>query len=365
MGSFSGGSGSPLEARASAPVFLIILILLIIAGLIGLLFFLSVQYSKYKKSEKYIQKCQLRKTKRADVVELGKKQNFNSHEINLIWKICNITDFPNINYNLKTVDDVDTLFRTAYSKLKEENYFSDERLDLFYTLDYKLEMMVTLRKSISSTRQIPVSSSVSYISSSGEQFILKVLENNSESMRLELPDFLLNSKEKPETLVKSRFTYKTNEGLTYNYIARVIRFESKELEGQTINSMVISQSEQLDSQAQRHFKREFIEEACSFCSLKFGEDKHTGQLLYIFSDKFYKGKLVNISAGGCCIHTNLPVKEKQNLGVTINNYGISKLPGIIRKTRRLPGGKFALHIQFTKINLATKNKIQSFIYKFD
>lgn len=366
MGSFTGGgSGSPLQARATAPVLLILLILLIIALVLGLLFFISTQNAKYRKSEKYAKKFQNRITKKVDVTTLAKQVNINRQQTHLLLKICQITKFPNILFNLKTIQDVDDLFKNAYNLLKAEEYFTDESLNDFYTILYQLELMVAQRKKFSSTKQITVGSTISYISQRGIQYPFKLQENTRESMTLEIPDFMNNEKEKPQPLQKSRFTYKTPDGLTYNFIARVIRFDTTFKEGEKKHIVIVSHSEQLESQAQRHFKREFTEELCTFCSLRFSKDKQTNKLMYIYSDKNYKGKLSNISAGGCCIHSNLPLKEKQHISVSIAKYDLWKIPGIIRKTRRLPGGKFAIHIQFTNISLAVKNKIQNIIYKYD
>jgi hypothetical protein len=366
MGSLAGdGSGSPLQARASAPVLLILLMLLAIVAVLGLIFFISTQSAKYKKSEKYAQKAQNRLTKKNDITTLAKENNFSRQQANILWKICQITKFPNILFNLKTIQDVDDLFRNAYTLLKNEEYFTDESLNEFYTILYQLELMVAQRKKISSTRQITAGSTISYISDRGVQYPFKVQENSRETMTLEIPEFINDEKEKPKPLERSRFTYKTPDGLTYNFIARVIRYDTTLKEGEKKHIVIVSHSEQLESQAQRHFKREFTEELCTFCSLRFSKDKQTNKLLYIYSDKNYKGKISNISAGGCCIQTNLPVKEKQHISVSIAKYDLWKLPGIIRKTRRLPGGKFALHIQFTNVSLGTKNKIQNIIYKYD
>ena len=360
-----GGSGSPLEARATAPIFLIFFLLFLIFAVLGAIFIISLQITKYKKSEKYIQKVQNLPTKKKDVVELGKNQHFSSTEINLIWKICSIAKFPNINYNLKAIDDVDKLFRSAFPQLKESAYFNNERLDNFFSTLYKMELMVAQRKTISSTRQINVGRKIAFLSNDGGQHQLTVVENTRDSMTLEIPDYINEEKGRPEPLARSRFTYKTPDGLTYNFIARVIRYENNIKEGVEHNFMVLSHSEQLESQAQRHFKREFTDQLCTFCSLKFTEDKESGELKPVYSDKIYKGKLANISGGGCCIHTNLPVKERQNISVSIAGYDIWKVPGVIRKTRRLPGGKFALHIQFSNLPLTLKNKIQAIIYKYD
>ena len=359
------GTGSPLQARASAPVFLIIMSLLTLAAVIALLFLVSQLITRYRKSERYLLRLQTRATKKRDVKMLRKKQGFNQKEAGIIWKACHESGFPNILYNLKKIEDVDSLFRQAYGKLKASDYFSDESLDAFFGIAYKLELMVAQRKPITSTRQIPLSRKVKYLTEHGEQYALTVIENNKESMTLEIPDFINESKEKPKPLVQSRFTYKTEDGLVYNFIARVIRYNTVEKDDRIQHTVIVSHSEHLASQTHRHSKRAYTEEPCTFSALKLGEDKESGNLVEIHSENVYKGILSNISAGGCCIHTSIPIKERQNISVSVANYDIWKIPGVIKKTRKLPGGKFALHIQFTQLPLATKNKIQSKIYKFE
>ena len=130
--------------------------------------------------------------------------------------------------------------------------------------------------------------------------------------------------------------------------------------------MVLSHSEQLECQAQRHFKREFFERECNFKAVKVNENPKKNETLYTFSDKEYPGKITNISAGGCCIQTTLPIKENQYIGVHLPETGIDEtIVGIIRRTRKLPTGKLALHIQFMQISLATKNRIHTLVYKYE
>ena len=130
--------------------------------------------------------------------------------------------------------------------------------------------------------------------------------------------------------------------------------------------MVLSHSEQLECQAQRHFKRDFFEAECKFQAVKYNEHPGKGEESYTFSDKKYDGKLTNISAGGCCIQTTLPIKEKQYIGIILPETGIEEtIVGIIRRTRRLPTGKLALHIQFVQISLTSKNRINTLVYKYE
>ena len=78
------------------------------------------------------------------------------------------------------------------------------------------------------------------------------------------------------------------------------------------------------------------------------------------------GKLSNISAGGCCIQTDLPVKDKQYICVSLPSMGIKeRLFGVIKNTRKLPTGLSTLHIQFVDISLESQNKIFTLVYKFE
>ena len=44
---------------------------------------------------------------------------------------------------------------------------------------------------------------------------------------------------------------------------------------------------------------------------------------------------------------------------------MTPIVGLIKKTRKMPDGTFALHIQFIKFSTKEQNKILAFIYGFD
>ena len=233
----------------------------------------------------------------------------------------------------------------------------------FFVCLFKLEMAVAQTKKFLSTRQIPVSTVVFYISQEGEQYPFTVTLNQKDFFTAEIPEFIYKSPRRPALLTRSRFTFRTPDGLSYNLITRIIRYNEGN-DGKFY--MVISHSEQLEIQSQRHFKREFFERDCLFSSVKVNENPKKGEEKYIISDKEYEGKISNISAGGCCIQTTLPIKEKQYIGVHLPDTGIEEtIIGIIRRTRRLPTGKLALHIQFVNISLAATNKIYTLVYKYE
>lgn len=359
------GSGSPIEARQThAPDLAIIIILLaIFATILGIIFILLRKISNYYKSEEYLEKERNRKTKYKDIVKLSKENELTPKDSAILWEICRVTDCNNIIFFIKSNLEVNELFHNAYNIMKEKNLFTDEKLNDFFTCLFKLEMIVAQTKKILSTRQIPEGSVIFYISSEGEQYPFTVTQNQKDFFSAEIPDFIYKTPRKPELLTRSRFTFKTADGLSYNLITRIIRYNEGN-DGKYY--MILSHSEQLESQAQRHFKREFFEKECLFASVRVNETAKKGEEKFIISDKEYEGKISNISAGGCCIQTTLPIKEKQYISVHLPDTEIEEtLVGIIRRTRRLPTGKLALHIQFIDISLHAKNRINILVYKYE
>ena len=359
------GSGSPIEARQTHATDLVFIVILLVAfaAILGLAFIIFLKIKNYYKSEQYIEKERSRKTKLKDVQKLAKDNNLSQKDINVIWDICRLTDTNNILYSLRSNNEVDELFHTAYEIMKQQNLFTDQKMDDFFTTLFRLEMVVAQFKKVISTRQIPEQTVIFYISNEGEQYPFTVTQNQKDFFTAEIPDFIYKSPRKPALLTRSRFTFKTSDGLSYNLITRIIRYNEGN-DGKYY--MVLSHSEQLECQAQRHFKRDFFESQCNFKAVKYLENPGKGEEQYTFSDKEYQGKLTNISAGGCCIQTDLPIKEKQYIGIMRPDTGIEEtIIGIIRRTRRLPTGKLALHIQFVQISLASKNRINTLVYKYE
>ena len=359
------GSGSPLEARQThrGDLAIIIILLAVFAVILGIAFIVYMRIKSYYKSEQYLEKERNRKTKYKDIQKLTKENNLSQSEATILWDICRITQCSNILYSVKSNLEVNNLFRNAYNIMKEQNLLTEPKLNDFFTCLFKLEMIVAQTKKVLSTRQIAPGVMIFFISDSGEQYPFTVVQNQKDFFTAEVPEFIYKTPRRPKLLERSRFTFKTSDGLSYNLITRIIRYNEAN-DGKIY--MVISHSEQLECQAQRHFKREFLDMECNFKAVKVNPNPQKGEQKYSFSDKEYAGKITNISAGGCCIQTTLPIKEKQHIGIILPDSGIEQtLVGIIRRTRRLPTGKLALHIQFIDIPLAAKNRIHILVYKYE
>ena len=100
----------------------------IFAAVLGIAFIIFMKVKSYYKSEQYLEKERSRKTKLKDVQKLAKENNLSPLETNILWEICRITDTNNILYSIKSNNEVNELFHTAYDLMKQQNLFNEEKL---------------------------------------------------------------------------------------------------------------------------------------------------------------------------------------------------------------------------------------------
>lgn len=365
MNFYSQVGTSPLQARQNLPVFSLIIAFAFVIAIVILIWIIHSQYTKYLRSDKYLEKEKNRPTRHKDIQKISKEYNLTPSQANLLYEISKITGSSNITYKIRDNNDVNELFHQAYDILRKNNA-TEEKITEFFILLYRIEMVVAQIKGVSSTKFIQIQTIVFYITNEGEQFPMYVNQNAKEGFALEMPQFLFNPPRRPKILIRQRFTFKTKNGLSYNFVSRIMRYEETQTEEKKY-LMHVAHTDQLIATVQRHFKREFIQEECSFSPIKINPDSNKKKDIYIYSSKVYRGKISNISAGGCCIQTPLPIKDNQSLCVLLPKLGIDeKIIGVIKRTRKLPNTNlFALHIQFTKISLKTKNRIYALVYKYE
>lgn len=357
---FQPGS-SPLEARQNFPVVVYgIIILLVVAALI-IIWLLGKKILSYKNSESYAKKEMLRPTNQKDIKKFAFDYNLKPAYTNTLVNMCKSVDVPNINFLIKNPEALKDIFKDYYFKLKQQNA-SDKQINSFFELDFAIEKASATTKNLISTKQLVLESVVFYLTQDSEQFPLYLKVNNADFIALEIPKFLYeNENLRPPLLEKLRFITKAQNGMTYHFISRAMRYQTNP-DG-TIY-LIIAHTDDLLNQAHRNSKRESIDGVCIFSPAQKIPDQMEEK--FKITPKEYSGKLTNISAGGCCIKTNLPIREKQYLAVKITCLDIEEqIVGIIRKTRQLPDSTYNLHIQFINPQIGAKNKINAYTFKYE
>lgn len=357
---FTENSGSPLQARKTAPLFAAILILSAIIALVVIIGLIFKSVAAYKQSDKYIEKSKTRATNRSDVSTFAKNNELSEEEKNILWAACQATQWKNILYSLKDNSSVNELFKNAYLILKEKKYFTEKKLNSYFKTVFKIETIVAQHKKIISSKQLPVQTVINYVHEEGEKYPLTIAENSKDFFATIVPEFLANSPAKPQILKQYRFVYKVEDGLSFNFFTRVIRYEETD---QNETKAILAHTDTFECQTLRKSKRNFVEKACQFSAVAFLNNDKTK---YKINEKKFSGKITNISGGGCCIKSSVNAKENQYLCVFLDSIGIDKgILGVIRRVRTLPGGVFSLHIQFVNLKLEIENKIFTLVYKYE
>ena len=370
MGTFFQIGSSPLMARQSFPIAMFIVGVILVAAFIGGIWFFTKHLMDYKKSDKYIQKQLSRLTTQKDVKKFIEDNRLSQRESDMLWNMCRIQKLPNINYFIKEPEPLFQKFKEFYSYLKLNNV-PEEDLDTFFVLNFNIEKISAATKNLLSTKQLAPEAIVFYLTHESEQFPFYVKNNTQDFLALEIPKFMFdNPNLKPPLLERLRFTTKAQNGMTYHFTSRAMRYQNNP-DGKIY--LIIAHSEDLLNQAHRNSKRESIDAECIFSPARLAKmEEKSKQAIknneeeYIIAQKEYTGKVTNISSGGCCIKTNLPIKEKQYLSIKIPSLDIEDhIIGIIRKTRQLLDKSYNLHIQFLRIHLESKNKINAYTFKYE
>ncbi len=364
---------TPLSARQNMPLGSFLLILFIIFALIALIGLIVKKYLDYRKTPEYQQKEAERITNYRDVEKFCKDNNISDNEKKILFAACQAVNLQNINYISKNYTDIKNRFREAYFYLTDNN-FPDEDISTFFALLYTLEKIIARDKYIDTTKKIQPGASCLCILTSSSIIAFKLLENTKDALIFEIPQAFYESHDKPKTMEKLQFSFNHHAGLTYFFVTRLIRYD---LSDAKCIKLISSHTDKLIVQVQRNSRRHFIQDKCFISSAKKnplykdkGDKKSRKNGIkekpFISSQKIFASKLSNISAGGCCIHTNLPIKEGQYISLIFPTLKINeRIIGIIKKTRKLSDGKFALHIQFVYITTKARNRIYACVYEYD
>ena len=370
MGSYFQIGSSPLSARASFPIGLFITGVVLLAALVCGIWILTKRIFDYRKSDKYIQKQLERITTQKDVKKFTETNRLTPEMSSMLWTICRTLKLPNINYLIKEPDILAEKFKQYYYNLKNAGADAEE-LNSFFELNFTMEKISAATKSLLSTKQFPLESIVFYLTHESEQFPFYVKANTTDYLALEIPKFMYdNPNLKPPLLQRLRFITKAQNGMTYHFTSRAMRYQTNP-DGKI--QMIAKHSEDLVNQAHRNSKREFLDTECIFSPARLAPiDENSKKTKKNIEDNFlvvqkeYEGRVTNISSGGCCIKTKLPIKEKQYLSLRVPSLELHEdMIGIIRKTRKLIDNSYNLHIQFLKISLESKNRINAFAFKYE
>ena len=356
---FQAGS-SPLASRQNPVIYLVLVVAAIIALVFVGIWIITMIRKREKETPEYQEKEMKRLTKYKDVTILQKTYNLDKKYVPLLWDICRQYKVPNILFSIKHIDDFDDIFRDTYQNLKRKR--DVEKINLLFRLKFELDKIFASQVIYKKTHSLPAGLKMNLVLRKGTIVPVKIKENTVNYLEVEIPQDFFNSTQRPDETDKIAFAFNSETGMPHTFITRLIRYQ---VQGNS-TVMIINHTEQMMNKMQRQFKRVSLKENCRFSSAKNAKDQN-GEKYFKIGEKKYSGILLNISGGGCCIASQLPIKENQIICTEFDFFdGTIKPLGKIIKSRKTHNkGVYNLHIMFLPMDTEIQNKILAKVYAYD
>lgn len=356
--------GTPLESRQNPVIYLALLVAIIVIAIFGVVCLLLIFKKKQSENPEWVEKEKARATKYSDVLHLAKVYAINKDEIAMLWFICKKYEVQNIYYSIKHFDTLNSVFKKAYQNFRDENADDKEqKISCLFRLKFNLDKIFAESVNISSTAYLKKDAKMSIVLRDGRKIRCTVEETTKDFLAVSLPIDFFSIEGHPEALAKTAFTFLSPMGMPYAFVTRIIRYEKRGNK----DVMILAHSSDLIKKVNRHFKRVNINETCSFSAVKTDVDEN-GKTHYTVQENKIDSMLQNISGGGCCISSSMPLREEQPISVELM-FGEEKFSviGKIIRTRKIAGNQniFNVHIRFLKISLEVQNKILAKVYSYE
>ncbi len=305
------------------------------------------------------------KSLRSSCMRLG----FSKGDIDFFETHCKKNEITYVPLISNTEYCINTVFKKIYTRLHEnsDNRSSAElestKLHLFMLI-YKLEDAKRSLSLLTSTSSFTAGHDISYVSVNGMHHKSRIIENNKTGLFLEVAIGPNGKPVQPAPLSKVVLYFELHGGVAYQVITRVMRYQTRN----GIEEMVVIHSNDVEFFQRRKFRRLPVSLDCNFTSTRAVENPLTGKKTYVSHDKKYSGKIVNISASGCRLNTNLPIRADQDMQITLalptGNEGVM-IGHIVRSRREINKSVCVLNIRFIRMQKKTQNDIFSLVYNFE
>ena len=354
-------NGSLVDARQNPLLYTIIIITLVSFVILVIVGLILKKIRELHSTPQWIEAHKNLATTKKNIENVARLASTTPEEKKILTQICQKFKPTNIEYLIRDEKAIIDLFHQGYNEFIGKGV-SQEILETFFSLLYKLEKAHDNITFISTTRALPNGQEFTYVDSDRNTWKLKLERNEPQGLVISIPKSFAKSDKKPAQLSKFVLTFKTEAGTTYTLLTRVVRYE-EEKSGKFI--LIASANNTLTAIQRRTSKRIHIETDCQFSAVKYNAVKKDS---YEILQNKYDGRLQNLSSTGCRMSCTMPIKEGQYLNVEFPLSETQKEQGIgyIVMTKKSPDGKqYVLHIKFIDLKLDAKNRISAFVYGYN
>lgn len=345
-----------IETLRYTIVYIALFILIIVALVI---FFTNFFVKFLEKRKKQNFENPNRKTTKQDISLISDILKLTPNEKNLLWKICEENSVKNLYVELKNEEFIDSIFRKEFEQIKDD----ENKTDLLFSIRNKIDFHKSSTMKINSSTVIPTNQNMTLLLNE-DRYELTLIENTKEGLILSTPKDILGNEINIPALTKINLIFSLTNNVAYEMTSRIIRYQTR-----VIKEMITTHSKDISILHRRNFTRLPFNTECIFSAVQIvtGGEKKEVEVEYRPLEKKHAGILTDISADGCCIETELPIRANQYIYAEIQIQAnlVSKIIGKIVATEiNKKNNMHILHIKFIKIDKKTKNTIFSIIYNY-
>ncbi len=260
-----------------------------------------------------------------------------------------------------------SLVRRAVRDLDTSSIADDERESLKYII-FQVKRLIGLRMggltTLESTRRLRAGRDMQISSDKNEWHDTTIASNLPEALVVGSPTDrydrpILWSK---GTAVSCRVVAE-GTGKVYTFDTHVSGIRKS----RSGTSMLLAHTSRIDASQKRRYPRREMDMPLFFWPvfvMPVGTGRHAKKRAFVSDERRGVGRLEDISAGGCSVRSQRPLKAGTLIKVEFETWDRTKLTafGKVRSTQRTPLRYGIMHVMFTRVSRKNLNMIQSYVY---
>lgn len=257
----------------------------------------------------------------------------------------------------KAVRDADHLLG---SNLQKEN----RKLQI-YRIKQRIERVAGKYGRITSTRDFNLNDKITFELENGYRYNSVITANLKEFFCAQIPADKHGDEIRWKKGTKIKIYLWGTGGAEFSFISKTLGYNS--IKG--YSSILLSHSQKINHAHQRKFRRKILNRPCYFFPIKIiesGYGRKVTKEAVILKNQGHLGTIMDVSAGGCSISSNSPLRRGELLKIEFETtHGNSVVAfGKVINMRLTGRKKGIMHIMFTKASGKNLNIINAYVYDF-
>lgn len=354
---FSGQLFKKSSDPKSSLIFIAIMVILFVILIIG-------NSISQKNGNSGIKRKYNRRTFRKDAQSLGltKKQTLLLEDFIKTYHVTKpfalLSNTSVLNNTLgKAVRDADHLQGTSLQK--------ESRKLQIYRIKQKIERVAGKFGRITSTKDFRLNDKITFELENGYRYNSIITANLKEFFCAQIPADKQGEEIRWKKGSRIKIYLWGTGGAEFSFISKTLGYNS--IKG--FSSILLSHSQKISHAHQRKFRRKVLNRPSYFFPIKIiesGYGRKTTKEAVILKNQGRLGTIIDVSAGGCSINSNSPLRRGELLKIefeTTRGMSVTAFGKVIN-IRLIGRQRGIMHIMFTKASGINLNRINAYVYDF-